>query len=159
MNPFYADQIDKQLNETLKEKTVNHRQRFSQLFKARYLELLPSLIKYNSAEKVSVDFLKVEVALRNGYDVIIGETKNINITITVYLRQSYYKEISYDDSCKSGNFVVLRNKTLNYISDYAILDHYVQELSEIVLSRFSLSMQVKITTLFLGEPNDETLNQ
>src|SRR5699024_9183734 len=190
MNPIYADQIDKQLNESLKEKTINHRQRFSQLFKARYLELLPSLIKYNSAEKVSVDFLKVEVALRNGYDVIIGETKNNNITvigyatsnltsgnpedlfssrllkhgeinfiIPAYLRQSYYKEISYDDSCKSGNFVVLRNKTLNYISDYAILDHYVQELSEIVLSRFSLSMQVKITTLFLGEPNDETLNQ
>src|SRR5699024_7383721 len=33
------------------------------------------------------------------------------------------------------------------------------ELAEIVLSRYSISMQVKITTLFLGEPNDETLNQ
>src|SRR5699024_9758339 len=36
---------------------------------------------------------------------------------------------------------------------------YIDELAEIVLSRYSISMQVKITTLFLGEPNDETLNQ
>src|SRR5699024_8884226 len=56
-------------------------------------------------------------------------------------------------------FIVLRNKTLNYVSDYNILDHYIDELAEIVLSRYSISMQVKITTLFLGEPNDETLNQ
>lgn len=182
--------IDKQLNETLKEKVVRHKQRFTQLFKARYMEMLPSLINYQNENTVSIDFMKVEVALRNGYDVVVGETRNgniqvigyatskkttgnpedlfsenllrhgeINFTIPDYLRLPYYKEISDMDRCKSGNFVVLRNKTLNYVSDINILNHYVDELAEIVLSRYSISMQVKITTLFLGEPNDETLNQ
>lgn len=152
--------------------------------------MLPSLIKYKNKKSVSVDFMKVEVALRNGYDVVIGETKNSNIQVIGYatskltssnpadlwsskqlkhgeikfiipnhLQLDYYKEISEQDECKTGNFIVLRNKTLNYISDYTILEHYVDELAEIVLSRYSISMQVKITTLFLGEPNDETLNQ
>ena len=186
----FIQDIDKQLNETLKEKVVRHRQRFTQLFKARYMEMLPSLIKYQNENTVSIDFMKVEVALRNGYDVVVGETRNgniqvigyatskkttgnpedlfsenllrhgeINFTIPDYLRLPYYKEISDMDRCKSGNFVVLRNKTLNYVSDINILNHYVDELAEIVLSRYSISMQVKITTLFLGEPNDETLNQ
>lgn len=186
----FLETIDKQLNKTLKEKVVNHRDRFKQLFKARYLEMLPSLIKYKNDHTVSVDFMKVEVALRNGYDVVIGETKNRNIQvigyatsklttnnpedlwssnhlrhgdikfiIPDYLQLPYYKEISHQDECQTGNFVVLRNKTLNYVPDYNILEHYVDELAEIVLSRYSISMQVKITTLFLGEPNDETLNE
>lgn len=186
----YKEGIDQTLNKSLKEKVVLHRERFTQLFKARYLEMLPSLIKYKNALTVSIDFMKVEVALRNGYDVVIGETKNrniqvigyatskltsgnpddlfstnllrhgdINFVIPDYLRYPYYKEISHHDECKTGNFVVLRNKTLHYVSDYEILDHYIAELAEIVLSRYSISMQVKITTLFLGEPNDETLNQ
>lgn len=186
----YQQSIDQELNKTLKQKVVQHKQRFIQLFKARYLEMMPSLIKYKNDQSVSIDFLKVEIALRNGYDVVIGETKNRNIqvigyattkqtkenpadlfssqsmrhgditfVIPKYLRLKYYKEISNDDECQSGNFVVLRNKTVQYISDVEILDHYVNELAEIVLSRYSISMQVKITTLFLGEPNDETLNQ
>ena len=190
MDMDYINSIDKELRGTLKEKIVLHRERFTKLFKARYLEMLPSLIKYKNSQTVNIDFLKVEVALRNNYDIVIGETTNgniqvigfstskktsenpsdlfndnllrhgeINFIIPEYLRQSYYKEISNFDSCQSGNFVVLRNKTLNYINDKNILEHYVDELAEIVLSRYSISMQVKITTLFLGEPNDETLNQ
>ena len=190
INNDYLQSIDKTLEGTLKEKVVNHRDRFKQLFKARYLEMLPSLIKYRNSRSVSIDFMKVEVALRNGYDVVIGETKNrnimvigyatskkttgdpadlfsdnllrhgeINFTIPEHLKLPYYKEITFNDECRSGNFVVLRNKTLNYTSDISILNHYIDELAEIVLSRYSISMQVKITTLFLGEPNDETLNQ
>src|SRR5690606_10988303 len=56
------------------DKVVHHRERFKLLFKARYQEMLPSLIKYRNAETVSVDFLKLEVALRNNYDVVLGET-------------------------------------------------------------------------------------
>lgn len=186
----YELSIEKELNKSLKERIVQHKERFIRIFKARYLEVLPSLIKYNNADPISVDFMKVEVALRNGYDVVIGETANrtiqvigyatsnqssnnpgdlfssdvlrhgsINFVIPEHLQLNYYKEISNDDECKTGNFIVLRNKTLNYVSDYNILDHYIDELAEIVLSRYSISMQVKITTLFLGEPNDETLNQ
>src|SRR5699024_11752881 len=84
---------------------------------------------------------------------------SINFVIPEHLQLNYYKEISNDDECKTGNFIVLRNKTLNYVSDYNILDHYIDELAEIVLSRYSISMQVKITTLFLVEPNDEILSQ
>jgi len=187
----FSTGIQKELSQSLKEKNISHRNRFKQLFKARYLELLPSLIFYKNAETVSVDFLKTEVALRNGYDIVIGETlsnkrhiqvigytnttqskenpvdlfsKNtlkhgaIQFLIPKTIQLPYYKEISYDDNCSSGNFVVLRNKTINYINDLEILDHYVDELAEIVLSRFSLSMQVKVNTLFMGEPNDEGMN-
>lgn len=186
----YPNSIDQELNKTLKQKVVHHKQRFIKLFKARYQEMIPSLIKYKNDHTVSIDFLKVEFALRNGYDVVIGETTNRNIqvigyattkqtkenpadlfssqtmrhgditfVIPKYLQMKYYKEISNEDECQSGNFVVLRNKSIQYISDYAILDHYVDELAEIVLSRYSISMQVKISTLFLGNSNDETLNQ
>lgn len=186
----YPEMIDKELNKTLKEKLIHHRERFVQLFKARYQEMLPSLIKYKNTETVSIDFLKVEVALRNGYDVVVGRTKKDNIQvigyattkqssnnpadlfgsklmrhgdikfiIPKYLQLDYYKEISHFDECMTGDFVVLRNKTIQYVSDYNILDHYTDELSEIVLSRYSISMQVKISTLFQGEPNDESINQ
>lgn len=186
----YGLSIDKELNLSLKEKVARHRQKFKSMFRARYLELLPSLIKYKNHHTVSVDFMKVEVALRGGYDVVIGETTerniqvigfatnqktsgnpsdlfatnilrqgDINFVIPDHLKYKTYKEITDQDKCQSGNFVVLRNKTLNYINDHAILDHYIEELSEIVLSRYSISMQVKITKLFLGEPNDESMNQ
>ena len=154
------------------------------------MEMLPSLIQYKNGLSVSVDWHKVEIALRSGYDVVIGETKqnniqvigyatskqttgnpadlfnddllrhaDINYTLPKIYRLDYYKEISHYDECQSGNFVVLRNKNINYTNDKEILDHYVDELAEIVLSRFSISMQVKLNTIFLGEPNDETLNE
>lgn len=186
----YTHEIEKQLNEKLSEKIVRHRDRFKHLFKARYLELLPSLIKYKNDHTISVDFMKAEIAMRNGYDVVIGETLNRKIQVIGYattkktsgnpadlwsprglrhgdihflihprLQMPYYREITHDDGCKNGNFIVLRNKLVNYTNDYNILEHYVDELAEIVLSRYSISMQVKITTLFLGDANDETLNQ
>ena len=182
--------IDNTLPKTLKEKVVNHRERFSQIFMARYLEMLPSLIAYKGSENVSVDFFKVEVALRHGFDVVIGETTlgniqvigyitsqdtktnpmqlwsqkvltkaNINFIIDKKYQLDIYQEITDIDSSLTGNFVVLRNKSIRYVDDLVILKHYVDELAEIVLSRFSISMQVKIATLFKGEANDETINE
>lgn len=172
------------------EKIVRHKERFINIFKGRYIELLPSLIKYKNGDLTEVDFLKVEVALRNGYDIVIGETSTrtlqvvgyatskmsvsdpanlwdngelkhgeIHFLIPEHMRLPYYKEITYQDDCKKGNFVVLRNKVLNYVNDYHILDHYIEELAEIIVSRFSLSMQVKVTTLFLGNLGDESMNK
>ena len=188
MKQFHG--IDDTLPKTLKEKVVNHRERFSQIFMARYLEMLPSLIVYKGSENVSVDFLKVEVALRNGYDVVIGETtlgniqvigyitsqdtktnpmnlwsqkvltkSNINFIIDKKYQLDIYQEITDIDSCLTGNFVVLRNKSIRYVDDLVILKHYVDELAEIVLSRFSISMQVKVSTLFKGEAGDESINE
>jgi len=182
--------IDKELNKSLKERTVLHRQRFIRIFTGRYRELLPSLIKYKNSNGIDVDFMKVELALRNGFDVVIGQTstnrimmigyiktqlssenvvdmfstkplkkKDITFIIPEHLIMNEYREISFQDECKSGNFVVLKNKHLNYVNDMEILDHYVKELSEIVLSRFSISMQIKISTIFIGEHGDESISQ
>lgn len=190
MNNSFEGYIDKELSLELKERIVQHRSRFRELFKARYNEMLPSLIKYRNSKSVSIDFMKLEVALRNGYDVVIGETlrrniqvigfatsqltKNnpadlfsdkslksgdINFVIPKHLRMTEYKEITNDDECQTGNFVVLRNKNLNYVDDRIILDHYIDELAEIVLSRFSISMQVKISTVFISEANDESVTK
>lgn len=186
----YQSGIEKSLNQNLKEKIVTHRERFKYIFRSRYQEMLPALIKYKKSDTVAIDFYKVEVALRSGFQVVIGTTVNNNVqvigwlkndqtqtnpdylfnsqkvrhgdiqfVIPPHLRHSYYKEITHEDSCQSGNFVVLRNKTVNRVDDWEILDHYVDELAEIVMSRYSISMQVKISTLFLGEPNDESINQ
>lgn len=69
------------------------------------------------------------------------------------------KEISYKDNCVTGNFVVLRNKILNYVSDVEIIQHFTEQLSEIVVSRYSLTMQAKIQTFFKGDENDETISK
>lgn len=190
MEELFVNGIQQELNETLATKVVNHRDSFARIFQARYLEMLPSLIKYNGEGETSIDFMKVEVALRAGYDVVIGQdknnklqvlgwatnqqtssnpaylfghrklkTKDIHFVLPQHLRLPVYKEITHDDQCQSGNFVVLRNKTLQYVNDHEILNHYVRELAEIVMSRFSISMQVKVTTIFMGEHGDETLNE
>lgn len=182
--------IQKPTKELLKERLVLHRQRFKKIFMGRYLELIPSLIFYKNGEHTSIDFHKLEIALRNGYDVVIGETRKrtlqvigytlskqtnsdpsmlwetrslkhneIHFVIPEHLRLSYYKEITLQDDCETGNFVVIRNKAINYVSDFEVIEHYVDELSEIVVSRYSISMQTKINTLFKGEVGDETINQ
>lgn len=182
--------IDKELNKSLKERAVLHRQRFIRIFSGRYRELLPSLISYKNADDIDVDFMKVELALRNGFDVVLGQTikdsimmigyvktslssenvidmfstkplkkKDITFIIPEHLIMKEYREISFQDKCRTGNFVVLKNKHLNYVNDMEILEHYVKELSEIVLSRFSISMQLKISTVFMGEHGDESISQ
>ena len=183
--------LDPELENKLIEIISTHRERFKRLFMGRYKELLPSLISYQNInnEKVNVNFLKVENALRSGYDVAIGLTsensiqilgfikskessedpnlilgsrplrkKDITFIIPEHLKEKYYKEITNYDNCRTGNFIVLRNKTLNYISDYEVLEHYIDELSEIQLSRYSISMQAKISTIFKGNPNDTSMS-
>ncbi|NLB89591.1 MAG: hypothetical protein GX790_10370, partial [Syntrophomonadaceae bacterium] len=65
---------------------------------------------------------------------------DIHFVVASDLIPKHLKEISYYDDCKTGNFIVLKNKALNYISDDSILQHYTIELAEIVISRFSLAM-------------------
>lgn len=176
--------------EDLKIRIIEHRNRFIRLFYARYRELLPSLIVYENKEQTSTDFLKVEVALRNNYDVVIGKNNDDRIVMLGYATDKRtsenpsdlitdsklskddihfiiprseipknLKEISFSDDCETGNFVVLRNKTLNYMNDLEVIEHYTAELAELVLSRYSIAMQAKINTFFISEANDETINQ
>ena len=70
-----------------------------------------------------------------------------------------YIEIVNDDNCKTGNFIVIKNKIINYVNDISIVKHYAEELAEIALSRFSIILQMKINTFFVGDIGDETINQ
>lgn len=182
--------LEQELSEKIAQRVVYHRNRFAKILYSRYLEILPSTIVYKNGNVTSVDWLKVEVALRSGYNAVIGETRSgairflgfvtnpLSVTdpanflisqpltdsdIQFCIRESdrcdSYKEISDIDNCQTGNMVVLRNKSINYTNDYEIVQHYVSELAEIVCSRFSLKMQAKITTFFIGESGDETVNQ
>lgn len=182
--------LEQELSEKVAKRVVYHRNRFARMLNSRYLEILPSTIVYKNGDITAVDWLKVEVALRYGYDAVIGETRSgairflgfitnplsptdptnflqsnplTNKDIQFVIRESdrcdFYKEITDIDDCQTGNMVVLRNKTINYTSDYEIIQHYTSELAEIVCSRFSLKMQAKITTFFIGESGDETVNQ
>lgn len=85
--------------------------------------------------------------------------EDIYFTIPDYLRPDECLEIQHYDNCTSGNFVVLRNKPIYINNDYEIIEHYCDELAEIVLSRFSLIMQAKFSKIFKSEINDESINQ
>lgn len=186
----YLKTIEENLSQKLKAQLQHHKERAKKIFYSRYKELLPNLIKYKNADATSIDFLKVEVALRNNYNVVIGETKDGNLMVIGYVNNAkssedpsdflYSKpltkddinfivpveklpekmsEISHIDDCQTGNFVVLKNKILNYIHDDVILQHFIDSISEIELSRLSIAMQAKINTIFLSEVNDESINQ
>ena len=85
--------------------------------------------------------------------------KDIIFTIPEYLRPDYALEIQHYDNCRSGDFIVLKNKPVTLGNDYEIIEHYCDELAEVVLSRFSLIMQTKFAKVFKSDINDETVNQ
>lgn len=187
--------VETELSEDISLRVIEHRNRFRRLIFNRYLEFLPLLINYTNKRSVSIDFLQLETALRQGYQVVVGKARNdqimilgyiennhyknsgdflnnfnfaferrlnekdIRFTIPKYLRPDYALEIQHYDNCKSGDFIVMRNKPVTLNNDYAIISHYCDELAEIILSRFSLIMQSKFAKIFKSEVNDETINQ
>lgn len=191
--------LKQELNMDLGKKVVNFRNRFLRLFLFRYTELLPHLIKYRSKsgnDEVtrfieSVNWLKVEFGLRNGFQVVIGKNQVDLLSILGYSNndntfqnmQSYFrvnrlykknitftlpntlipknpiKEIIFENGGLTGDFVVLKNKPLTFGSDYEIIRHYAESLSEIVASRYSLIIQSKAQTILRGDVGDETINQ
>lgn len=68
-------------------------------------------------------------------------------------------EITDLDNAETGDFIVLKNKVINFISDYDIISHYADEMCEIISTRYSLIMQAKVNTFFSGEKYDEGINQ
>lgn len=186
--------LDSEFTADIGTRVTTHRNRFARIFRNRYLEMLPTTITYYNGNSISVDWLKVEVCLRNGYDVVIGQNRVGLITFlgycvnrmspsnpTAFLGAVYpltyddiiwnipnsmkperanFHEITVQDDCASGSFVVLRNKTLNYVNDLEIINHYTAELAEIVVSRYSATMQAKIMTFFMAQNvNDESINK
>lgn len=187
--------VEQELNEKVAKKVTSHRNRFARLFLLRYKELLPQIIHYKGAkEKTAIDFIKLEIGLRENYNIVVGQAKNKEIMILGYTMTTNtitektnfftnfdstikfddviftipknlipdkkdFKEITLNDNAKTGNFIVVRNKSINYINDTEILDHYTIQLAEIVTSRFSLNLQAKVMTFLKGNIGDETINQ
>lgn len=186
--------VDVSLNEEISRRVMEHRNRFRRLIFNRYVEFLPLLINYSNARDVGVDFLQLEMALRQGFHVVVGKARNGEIMILGYIENTHYNsgdylnnfaftherrlnekdirfivpeylqpdyalEIQQYDNCKSGDFVVLRNKPVTMTNDYEVIEHYCDELAEVTLSRFSLIMQAKFSKIFKSEVNDETINQ
>lgn len=84
---------------------------------------------------------------------------DITFTIPEYLVPNQIMEIQRYDQCKSGDFIVLRNKPVTLNNDYELLEHYCDELCEIVLSRYSLIMQSKFAKIFVSDINDSSVEQ
>jgi len=189
MNSFHAMGIKDELPHDIADRVIEHRNRFRRFFIGKMMELLPTVITYvHNGKATSINFLKLEVALRHGYNVVIGKNKLGHLTVLGHVRKSdtfeimemekeitkdditftiperlipnEMNEIKLDDDCSTGNFVILKNKPISYTNDYEILEHYADELTELVVSRFSIIMQAKISTFFIGDQsNSETINQ
>lgn len=70
-----------------------------------------------------------------------------------------FEEISNHNKCKTGDFVVIRNKVLNYVNDFELVEYYVDTMAEIMLSRYSIILQTRVNTFLKGQRGDETINQ
>src|SRR5699024_234895 len=99
----------------------------------------------------------------NDFDFTFPKRRLIKDDITFIIDKDQiltdYTEITNNDNCSSGNFIVIKNKLVNYLNDISIVRYYAEELSEIALSRYSIILQMKINTFFVGDIGDETINE
>lgn len=180
--------IEQSLNEKIKMRMTSHRNAFYRFFRNRYREFLPVVIGYEGLENTKIDPIQLEIWLRQGYGVAVGETtRGIMILGTVPRQSQLYtlgtnysvapltsadvnyfisdkirvknKEITYHDGFESGNMVVIYNKPYQLTNDFEIIDIYSERIAEIALSRFSIYMQAKISTVIRGEADDEDVEQ
>lgn len=180
--------IEQSLNEKIKMRLVSHRNAVYRFFRNRYREFLPVVIGYTGLENTKIDPIQLEIWLRQGYGVAVGETtRGVMILGTVPRQSNIYslssnysvapmtsndityfinekirvknKEITYHDGYESGNMVVIYNKPYQLTNDFEIIDLYSERIAEIALSRFSIYMQAKIATVIRGESDDEDVEQ
>lgn len=180
--------IEQSLNEKIKMRLVSHRNAVYRFFRNRYREFLPVVIGYTGLENTKIDPIQLEIWLRQGYGVAIGETtRGIMILGTVSRQSNIYslssnfsvapmtsndityfindkirvknKEITFHDGYETGNMVVIYNKPYQLTNDFEIIDLYSERIAEIALSRFSIYMQAKIATVIRGESDDEDVEQ
>lgn len=185
---MFNQNIEPSLNEKVKKRMTSHRNAFYRFFKNRYREFLPVVIGYEGLEDTKIDPIQLEIWLRQGYGVAVGETtRGVMILGTVPRQSQLYtlgtnysvspltsadvnyfisdkirvknKEITYHDGFESGNMVVIYNKPYQLTNDFEIIDIYSERIAEIALSRFSIYMQAKISTVIRGEVDDEDVEQ
>ena len=150
--------VEQGLSEDISRRVIEHRNRFRRLIFNRFTEFMPLLINYHDRDKTAINFIQLEVALRQGYQVVVGKARNDQIMILGYLQSQYYQssndyfksfnlnidkrltqdditftipeylrptqalEIQHYDQCKSGDFIVLRNKPVTLNNDYQIVE-------------------------------------
>lgn len=180
--------IEQSLDEKIKMRMTTHRNAIFRFFKNRYREFLPVVIGYENLNGTRIDPIQLEIWLRQGYGVAVGETtRGIMILGTVPKQSQIYtlgtnysvspltstnvnyfiskkirvknKEITYHDGFQSGNMVVIYNKPYQLTNDFEIIDLYAERIAEISLSRFSIYMQAKISTVIRGEADDEDVEK
>lgn len=180
--------IEQSLDEKIKMRMTTHRNAIYSFFKNRYREFLPLVIGYENLNDTRIDPIQLEIWLRQGYGVAVGETtrgimilgtvprqsqiytlgtnysvspltsKDVNYFISKKIRVKN-KEITYHDGFQSGNMVVIYNKPYQLTNDFEIIDLYAERIAEISLSRFSIYMQAKISTVIRGEVDDEDVEK
>ena len=60
----YHNFLETELTEKLKDKVVNHRNRFFKFLSNRYLEFLPLTISYEGLEKTNIDYIQLEIMFK-----------------------------------------------------------------------------------------------
>lgn len=118
--------------------------------KNEQIMILGYVISHN--QNASIDNI-----LRHRYYRLTKE--DINFTVPDYLIPERCLEITHLDNCQTGNFIVVQNKPQSWVDEYQVIEHYADELAELVLSRMSLIMQSKFAKIFKSEVGDETINQ
>lgn len=185
---MFNTNIEPSLNEKINKRMISHRNAFYSFFRNRYREFLPVVIGYEGLKDTKIDPIQLEIWLRQGYGVAVGETtRGIMILGTVPRQSQLYtlgtnystspltssdvnyfiadkirvknKEITYHDGYESGNMVVIYNKPYQLTNDFEIIDIYSERIAEIALSRFSIYMQSKISTVIRGEVDDEDVEK
>lgn len=187
--PIPPDLIQLDITTKIYERIQEHRNNFHDIMCNRYLEFLPLTISYEHTDDHLINKVRLENILRCGYGAVIGELttgkigllgyittqkknplstfvnlekynqNDIDFILSPALRLSKYEELSDIDNYENGNFIVIWNKPLNYNNDYAIVKHYVDELTEIIVSRFSIIMQAKINTFLRDEFGSEDMSE
>lgn len=119
----YNDGLNKEHNTNVEETIVFHRARFRNIIFNRLLEILPQLINYSNKSQLSVDFLTLELNLRNGVNVCIGMQTNGEIGIIGYTN-AYQKSINTHLLTDKR---VLTKKDINFtIPNNLICENYLE---------------------------------
>lgn len=169
------------IQQLMSQKVIFQKNIAFKMFVAKYMELLPSIRKYSTEKIKSIDFSSLEISLKNGKSPVIARSsigkyvfcgftsKKSNLENDFYRRNQNdiqffidkklfpheMKEIVFYDDCQSGDFIVLKDKKTEYMSDYEIIVYHANLISEIELTRLSLFMQAKISTFFTKESEDD----
>ena len=97
--------------------------------------------------------------LENFFIVDKIDKKDVHFIISDELIPDELEELTFENGAETGNCVVLQNKVINMQSDYNFIDHYIDEMAEIEISRYSIVMQARINTFLTGDRNDQTVNE